>query len=165
MLQPLLAFLSHLQSSQPSQRFYLLNKKKKNLQARHGNALMLSLILALAFPFKTPFFFNTFTWVLIGKPQSVLIRPQEARSSMFLPIRGEAFLLKFQRTPLKKQKRSRQRRNPRQLNQNLCITHHQLQLSQILNHRKRRKLQFLISCLNSRMNFLMNMEIHQIIIP
>ena len=44
-------------------------------------------------------------------------------------------------------------------------THHQLQLSQILNHRKRRKLQFRISCLNLRMNFLMNMEIPRITIP
>ena len=47
---------------------------------------------------------------------------------------------------------------PQITNQNFCITHHQLQLSQIPNHRKRRKLQFWISCLNSMMNFLMNME-------
>jgi hypothetical protein len=36
----------------------------------HFNALI---ILALIFPFKTPFFFNTFIWVLIGKPRSTLI--------------------------------------------------------------------------------------------
>ena len=36
--------------------------------------------------------------------------------------------------------------------------------SQIPNHQKRRKLQFWISCLNSRMNFSMNMETPQITI-
>ena len=37
-----------------------------NLLACHGNILKILLILALTLPFKTPFFFNTFIWVLIG---------------------------------------------------------------------------------------------------
>ena len=147
------------------QRFYLLDKRKKNLQAWHGNVLILSLKLALTLPFKTLFFFNTFIWVLIGYPQHFLIRPQEAHSCMSPQMQGEAFLRKFQRTSLGKKKTSHQRKNPRQLNPNLYQTHHQLQLSQILNHRKRRKLQFRISCWNSGMNFLMNMEIPRITIP
>ena len=114
---------------------------------------------------RSPFFFNTSIWVLIGKPRSFLIRPQEACSCMSPPMRREAFLQKSQRTSLKKQKRRDQRRNPRQLNPNLYQTHHKPQLSQILNHQKRRKLQFQISCLNSRMNFLINMEIPRITIP
>jgi hypothetical protein len=52
--------------------FYRLNKKKKNLLERYGNDLMILLMPALTLPFKTPFFFNTFIWVLIGKPHSFL---------------------------------------------------------------------------------------------
>jgi hypothetical protein len=56
---------------------------------------MLSLILALTLLFKTTFFFNTFIWVLIGKPRNILIRLQKAHSSMFLLIQGRSILTKI----------------------------------------------------------------------
>ena len=60
---------------------------------------MLSLILALTLSFKTPFFFSTFIWVLIEKPQDVLVRLQEVRLHVSANLRRSILTKILENTP------------------------------------------------------------------